>query len=355
MRTTAASAARRRKTRKAPTKATVVALKPQDDVATYIAQWTPGRELSRKHWPATASVVRTLVTQAQPGGTSMAVKYLTVLARHTAIRTAAGMRIDDPVELLSDTTLAITLGTTAKNGLSENSRRTHLTFLRRIRARVLPQTYGQAPELTHLAKSPAAEPYSDEDVAALLTWCRSSSHPKAPRLFAAVLLSLGCGIDGFELRSLTGTDVRRSPWGLLVAAPGMAKNGTRPARMVPVQGAYEVELANLASKAGGDLLLGQTPRGLHELVKITAKTDSVPTFNAGRGRATWMRSLLLAGTGFVAMRQAGVSSRSEGALHALSKDITVPIADYVTSLRCDVRPFEVGDAAFANLTAWSQK
>lgn len=355
MRTKAASTARRRKTRRSPSKSTVVALKPQDELAAYIAKWVPKQAQSREQWPTTATVVRSLVTKAEPGGVDLARKYLSALARHAAARAAAGMRVDDAIELLSDTTLAITLGTQASHGLSENSRRTHLSFLRRIRARALPETYGQAAELTKLAKSPIAEPYSDADIAALLSWCRASKNAKAPRLFAAALLSLACGIDRFEARTITGADVRRSPWGLLVAAPGMAKNGTRPARMVPVLAAYEVDLAKLASRAGTGLLLGDSTRGTHDLTRPTAKMDSVPAFNAGRGRATWMRSLLVAGTGFVAMRQAGVSSRSEGALHTLSKDLTVPLADYIAMLRCDDRPFKADDDAFASLNAWSEQ
>lgn len=356
MRMTAATAARRRKTRRSPTKPTAVtALRPTDDVATLIATWTPKQSAAREHWQHIAATTRALVTKAEPGGEEMARKYLSALSRHTAIRYAAGMRVDDAVELLSDDVLAATLGTQADHGLTENSRRTHLSYLRRLRARALPTTYGTAKELTTLAKSPVADAYTAEDVAAMLAWCRTSKNAKAERLHAALLLALACGIDGFESDRVTGHDVLRSPWGLLVRAPGMANSGTRPARLVPVLADYEEDLAALATKAADAPLIGASTRGNYDLARATAKTSSVPVFNAGRGRATWTRSLLVAGVSYLAMRQAGVATRSEGTLHILSKDLTVPMPAYTTALRNGSTAFDASDEAFAGLREWAEQ
>lgn len=52
MRTSAAASARRRKTRRSPTKAPVAAIRPQDDVSTLIATWTPTPGTTK---PATSS------------------------------------------------------------------------------------------------------------------------------------------------------------------------------------------------------------------------------------------------------------------------------------------------------------
>lgn len=352
MRTAAASSARRKKTRKAPAKVTPL-VKATDPVEEFINTWSPKDKTFAAAWPRVADVVRALVTQAKPGSTDLAGKYLRALARHAAARIAAGMRVDDVDELLSDAALASTLGTTSSSTLSENSRRTELSFIRRIRERVLPEKYGQPKELSRLRKSRVAKPYTDEEITELLTWCRSAKHPKAPRLRAAVLLSVACGLDGYEAPKVTGTDVLVTDWGLVVRAPGMAKSTARPARLVPVLAEFETELASLASKAGAGLLLGQT-HDLNDLADATKKTPSVPVFNASRGRSTWTRSALVAGATVVALRQAGVSMKGDGVLQQLSQDLVLPMDEYVTMLRGGATQFDPTVKAFAGLPVWSQ-
>jgi integrase len=353
VRTPTAAAARRRKTRKAPSKKAVTALTPADEVSTFISTWSPANPTIADQWPAIAQTVRSIVTKAQPGSTGVAAKYLRALARHTAARHTAQMRIDDPVELLSDTALAATLGKGTKTPLGENSRRTELSFLRRIRARALPNEYGQPPEVTGLSKSGVAKPYNAGDITAMLTWCRNNK-PASARLHAAILLALGCGIDGYEASRVHGTDVTVTQWGLIVRAPGMGKGNTRPERDVPVRAEYERELATLAANAGSAPLLGK--RGdLYDLAAATAKTPSVPQFSASRGRATWTHAALVSGATYVALRQAGVSTRGDGPLHILSTGMRIDTAAFITMLRAGGSPFKANDPQFAELTAWSER
>jgi hypothetical protein len=264
------------------------------------------------------------------------------------------MNISDTKELLCDAALASTLGEHVSSDLSENSRRTELSFLRNLRARVLPDVYGKPKELTRLANSRIAAAFTVEELAALLTWCRSSRHGKASRLHAAVLLSVGCGIDGFEMPRILGTDILITPWGLIVRAPGVGKGTTRPARIVPVRGAHEKELAFFAATAGRAPIIGAT-KDLNELLTGTQKTPSVPKFHAGRGRSTWTRELLSAGVTVVGRRQGGVSTRGGGPLHELSLDLRIPVNEYVTMLRAERAPFDPTDEAFHQLTAWSEQ
>lgn len=353
MRTPAASSARRRKTRKTPSKNAVTALTPADEVSTFISTWSPANPATADQWPVIAQTVRSIVTKAQPGSTGVAVKYLRALARHTAARHTAGMRIDDAVELLSDTALAATLGKGATTPLGENSRRTELSFLRRIRARVLPNDYGQPPEVTGLSKSGVAKPYNAGDITAMLTWCRNNK-PASARLHAAILLALGCGIDGYEASRVRGTDITVTQWGLVVRAPGMGKGNTRPARDVPVRAEYERELATLAVSAGSAPLLGK--RGdISDLAAATTKTPSVPQFSASRGRSTWTQTCLVSGATYVALRQAGVSTRGEGPLHELSVGLRLEAEAFITMLRAGSSPFDASDPQFAELTVWGEQ
>ncbi len=353
MRTSAAASARRRKTRKAPSKKTVTALIPADEMSTFIAAWSPGNPTIADQWPAICDTVRSIITKAQPGSTGVAAKYLRALARHTAARHTAGMRIDDAVELLSDSALAATLGKSTQTPLGENSRRTELSFLRRIRARAFPNDYAQPPEITGLSKSAVAQPYNADDITAMLTWCRNNK-PASQRLHAAILLALGCGIDGYEASRVHGTDITVTQWGLIVRAPGMGKGNTRPERNVPVRAEYEHELATLAASAGSAPLLGK--RGdISDLAAATAKTPSVPQFSASRGRSTWTQACLVSGATYVALRQAGVSTRGEGPLHELSVGLCLETEAFITMLRAGSSPFDASDPKFAELTAWGEQ
>ena len=357
MRTPAASSARRRKARKSPRKspgkAKVVSLTPENEVSAYISAWSPKPGAIREQWSVIAATVRSVVIASQPGSTRVAARHLLALARHTATRHMNGMSITNTTELLSDTALASTLGAQVTIDLSENSRRTELSFLRRLRARALPDEYGQPKELTKLSGSPIAQPFPEEELAAMLAWCRNSGHRKAPQLHAAILLSVACGIDGSEMPRVMGTDVLLTGEGLILQAPGMRKGLTRPARAIPIRGAYEKELALLARAAADQPLIGVT-NDLNTLTTGTEKTQSVPKFHAGRGRVTWTRELLIAGATVVALRQAGVSTRGTGPLHELSLDLHIAMPEYVSMLRASDTIFDPQDHAFAGLSLWSQ-
>lgn len=354
MRSSAASQARRRKPRKSPQKSRVIPLAPDSEVQVFISSWFPRDASIYAHWDSISETVRTLIRASEPGSTAMAGKHLRALARHTATRHQKGMSISDTKELLSDAALASTLGEQVATDLSENSRRTELSYLRNVRARVLPDVYGQPKELTQLSSSKVAAAYTAEELAALLTWCRSSRHSKASRLHAAILLSVGCGIDGFEMPRILGTDILTTPWGLVVRAPGVGKGTTRPPRIVPIRGSHEKELARFAATVGNAPIIGTT-KDLNELLTGTEKTPSVPKFHAGRGRSTWTRELLIAGATVVGLRQGGVSTRGSGPLHELSIDLRIPINEYVQMLRAERAPFNPANEAFHQLCAWSEQ
>lgn len=50
-----------------------------------------------------------------------------------------------------------------------------------------------------------------------------------------------------------------------------------------------------------------------------------------------------------------MSTRSNGPLHTLCADLSLPMDELVTMLRAGQSPFNADDPAFAHLTAWGQQ
>lgn len=325
------------------------------EVEKFIASWTPSARSTVQHWSAIGPTVTAIIRASQPGGCELASKYLRALAKHVDRRHDAGMNIGKWSELLSDSSLEATLGPDV-GGTMPSTRRTELTFLRRIRERALPDEYGKAKGLT-IARSEVARPYSSREVAALLAWPKSTSSQTAERVLATVVLGLSTGMDGREMPGLRGSDVQRSPWGLVVQAPGTGnKNGSRPARIVPVLAEYERELARLAIAAGNAPIVGEamlTARSLERVASEMAKTANMPHLSGGRLRATWTRTLLARHAPYIAMRQAGVSCDPSHTLGILSTGLTMSAEQFICTLRFGTSEFDANSPSFAALTPWS--
>ena len=100
MRTPAAGQARRRSSRRSPTKRTKAPTAPSP-VAGYIDRWSPTEATARKHWPEISETVRVLVGLADPSSVRWARRFLSTLAFHTGHAFSHGMVITDHVALLS--------------------------------------------------------------------------------------------------------------------------------------------------------------------------------------------------------------------------------------------------------------
>lgn len=347
MRTQKASAARRVVRRKSPT-VKVVPLHAPDNCATeVINSWCPSDPAVKKVWDEIAPAVRAHLLAADIGGPELARKYMRALSRHAAARHGAGHRINAAADLFNDLALISTFGSATVSSIGVSSKATELTYIRRIRAALLPDLYAIPAPLRMGAKQ-IAQPYSQSELAALLAFARQRSAVRNIRIHAGLLLGLGAGLSGSEIPMISGSDLAATPWGLVIAVPQIKG---KPTRLVPVLAAYENELAQLALLAKGDPFLGvkdsSQPRGANEMQPETA---GVPHFRAGRSRATWMLTLLAGGASYVAMRQAGTSAASDKTLFLLSKDITIDLADYVRQLRMSEKPFDY--AAFSALTQY---
>ena len=350
MRNHAASQAKRAKTRKAPS-AKVVPLRaaPAADNPTtqMINTWTPFDKTITPIWDEIAPAVRAHLLAANIGGPDLARKYIRALTRHAALRHQAGHSITDAADLFSDLALVSTFGKDAASGIGPESKRMALQYMRRIRALVLPNRYAIPSPLSMGAKQ-IATPYTDVELAALLAFARQRSAVRNIRIHGAPLLALGAGLDGFEIGKLVGTDLMVTPWGLVVAAPGIDRKSGRRKRIVPVRGAFEDELGALAFTAKGDPFIGtKDSSSLRDACEMQPDKAGVPHFKASRARANWMRELLKGGASYIAMREAGVSASSDKALFILSKDLTIPFDQYITQLRMGEKPFDY--AAFSHL------
>jgi len=353
-RTSAASAARRQRTR-APRSTTAQSthIKPADPIAELITSWRPHNLERNRAWDQIGPTVVDLVTAATPGGKSMAMKYLTAATHLVWARNAADMRIDDQLELLSDASLAAVFGEQVDSALLAGTRRTYLTCLRRMRGRIYPDTYAFRSPATVVGRSQVAQPYTAAELAALMGLCRANQRAGAGHLHAALLLGVACGLDGYEAPSITGTDIAVSPWGLVVAAHGAAptRGPARAERWVPVLATWESELAAVAAKADNGLLLGDRAKQRRTTADLNGPTSGrVPAYSAARARATWMRALLEAGVGYVAMATAGVSVLRDSTLHTLADGITLPFDEYVSTVRAGNTPFQA--SAFPELRQW---
>ena len=353
MRDQTAAAAARKKQRKSPTAkptkpAKVIPL--HDDVQGRIDTWTTNRKPIVDVWTVIAPTVRELVSAARPGGVELASKYMRVMARHVAARHMAGHRIDNLTELFSDKALASTFGNASQSDLADRSRATELSFMRRMRATLLPDEYGKRGDLVVKAAS-AAAPYTPEELGALLHWCRTARQKRTPHIHVALLLGVAAGLDGHETPSVTAADILVTPWGLIVQAPGMRGKGARGPRIVPVLADYEEELAKLVINAGDQPLLGESDMTSYDnLVSRPLANAGIPPLSGGRARSTWTRTLLERGASFVALRQAGIAVNAAKTLGELSAGLTLPMDAYVTMLRSSSTPFD--PAKFAALTTW---
>ena len=344
MRTPRAAASTRSKKRAAPTqKAPMLSLAPAlpPSVTDVINSWSPRpNTLEAKHWQAIAPDVRAHLLAQKIQGPALARKYIRTLARHAAARFDAGHQIAKAEELFSDAALTTSLAPALSSGAAPTARTADLTFLRRMRANLLPDLYGKNKDLIQ-PRHAVAKPYTQAELAALLSFARQDSTPLCLHLLAALLLSLGAGLTGAELMNARGSDLISTPWGLFIDTQGLSSKGNRGPRQVPIRALFEDELSKLAKLIGDDLFLGQPLQsGLRKPAALQPAASKVPHFSAYRARNTWMKALLEDGAPFIALRQAGVPVASDKHLATLSKGLELAFDKYISSLRQGAAPFD---------------
>jgi integrase len=345
-----AAAARKGKRRAAPgagraaTAAAAKAAAAQNKVAMaeLIDNWQPGRgfEEVAEVWSDVAPVVREILLNFEYQNEKSARRWVGALARHTAARFSAGHLITPPEVLLSEDALAATYGVQNESKNAKSTRRRELIDLRKMRAKLLPETYGVRRELKYGSKSAPAM-FSETELAQLFAYARQRSAPNAKHLQAAMPLSLGAGFSGGEMGRVRTGDLFCTPWGLVIKSSGLTSGGNRGERIVPILAKYEDELSQLAKEFGSALFLGSTRSGKpREACELHPRRSDLPIFKTNRARSNWMRALLENEVSFTAMRLAGVAILKEGFLNELSADLTPSIESYVKSVRGGAKPFD---------------
>lgn len=267
-----------------------------------------------------------------------------------ALRLQANDRIDDLAQLLSDESLADTYALPETTGLSSSSRGTELSHLRHMREVVFPDKYKRTPSLVMTNHGHQAR-YTDKEIRALLTWVRGRGYKRTIRIHAALLLSLGAGLNGREIPPVRGIDIACSPWGLVVLAPGAAGVKNRPPRIVPVLARFENELAELALIAKANPLIGvKNSLRLRKTYEMQPEAPGTPNFHSYRARSNWMRYLLEGGASYLALRQVGASVSQEKTLAHLSEDLRLSPEQLIKQIRMGETDFD--PSKFTALTQW---
>ena len=306
-------------------------------MADLILNWKPKLKVdgADAEWEETGQIVRAIALKFNYQSEKKAREYLVALTRHTAILYRAEHITDDVEKLLSEESLAFTLGTSTEFGYSPKTKARDLSCLRRIRAHLLPENYAHSPELRYGIIG-TSFPYREKELAEFLAVARSTSD----QFHAAVILSLAAGLTGAEITNAKVEDLFYTSWGLVIKTEGLAFGGNRGPRVVPILGKHEEELYQIARSVKSGEFIGRSKKGeLRDPSSLFPRRSELPIFKINRGRATWMRTLLENEVSFIAMRKAGVAVSQDGYLDDLVAGLEPAFGTYVRSVRGKGRRF----------------
>ena len=145
-----------------------------------------------------------------------------------------------------------------------------------------------------MARRQVALPYSPGELALLISDARVQ--PTAAKRRAAqalIALGAGAGLDGRWAAHVRATDVVEEGGVLLVQV------GEPSARVVPALAAFEREIAELASSADGEFLVGGNSTSDKRASRLASALVASPghqRLSAARLRSTWLLTHLIAGT-----------------------------------------------------------
>jgi hypothetical protein len=232
--------------------------------------------------PAAVGFARVVVAATAPAGPARARSLLWVCSRLAAWGMAVGLEPTAPVLLhrsVIERYVAVGMA-----GRSTTARRTARTNLRWVARRC-----GVAvdPRPVALARPRAKAPYSPGEVAAFFALAAAQpTEARRHRLVGLLCLGLGAGLQGADLRTVTGSHVAARPGGMVVTV-----EGPRP-RSVPVLARYQARLAGSAAFAGTQPICGGISPSRQNLTahlvgKLAGGADLV-RLEVSRLRCTWL-------------------------------------------------------------------
>jgi hypothetical protein len=259
-----------------------------EDVERRIAAYRPQR-VDDATWAAVRPFVLDCVRQLPPKGWPVAIRTMRVLTQLTAWAVGQGVSLDAEQAFDPDTIERFVLQGLAKN----SSRATYRADLRRV-APLLTTEAPWEPRPTQLSRHQVAPPYTATELRLLYADAndqRTSARRRAAR--ALIALGAGAGLDGRWATQVGAEDVMVD--GDLV----LVQVGAPAARTVLVLAHWEAEMAELATTAGDEFLVGGYSMSRNRASSLIARLEvppGHPRISLPRLRSTWLLWHVTAGT-----------------------------------------------------------
>jgi integrase len=236
--------------------------------------------------PAAAAFARDVVAAAEPAGAVRARSLLWAASRLAGWSATVGLE-PLPKVLLHASVIErfVTVGLGGRSAVLRRTARSNLRWLARrcgVAVEATPQV---------LARGRAKAAYTPAEIDAFFTLADSQpTESRRQRLVGLLCLGLGAGIEGGELRGVTGNHVVCRSGGVVVIVEGPR------ARVVPVLARYHTRLIDAARFAGDSYVCGgvsATRKNVTvNLVGRLAGGADLCRLEAGRLRATWLTEQL---------------------------------------------------------------
>ena len=266
--------------------ATLVATATTDVVATRLACYIP-TSVDSATWHAIRPWVKETSSRLDlqfPSQVTLAMKALSHIAAW-----ADGQGVPLDTELLLSPDILERYRLTGMRALSERSRATEISRLRRIARSVTVAAPWPAPP-AKTGRATISPPYSTAEVAALWSDAQHQSTGFRRHAMAALLtLTLGAGLRPGEIFTVTADNLSDQDGVLAVSVAGTS------ARCIPVRVHYADRLRSLANKAGaGPIVLSQRQGRdrANALLSTFDQSTRSPALSMTRLRATWLAEVL---------------------------------------------------------------
>lgn len=257
---------------------------PSDREA-FIANYTPLKSrfavCTKEQWSAVQNVVRACVTPLPVSSIHSLRPYMTPTTRLAVWAYQEGLPLDRETLLSSPVIEAFTNSLTC-------SAPTYRSALRRV---AKANQISLEPSNISYAKALAKQPYTEDEIKALLGFANSLSNKlRKQRLSWAVLVGAGCGFARSDLRNLkrSGLHQHDKDWFFATSS-----------RCAKISAGFVEPIRDLYKICDSDLIFGSTKsRNITDTFRIwVGERRGVPVFSADRLRATYVCSLLQQNTG----------------------------------------------------------
>lgn len=245
-----------------------------------VATWAP-----KKRSFEAAEFARAVVAKVAPAGPPRARALLLACSALCEWGLGIGLKANER-SLFNEAVIERHIAT-AMDGATPASRRTRRANLRFVaRALDLPQRAEPAP----IARDGPAAAYSCEEIEAYFALARCQVPRRRRAMESMLCLGLGAGLDGMDMRYVTGHHVLSRSGGLVVVVEGAR------ARVVPVLNRYQEMLCVCAAFSGvRNMVGGIAPTRKNVTTPVLARLSGgvgLKRLSVSRMRSTWLAEQL---------------------------------------------------------------